>query len=252
MGRHAASRESGGEVAGDAYAVLAHPFAKAGPALADPEHRCEILLLSFNTKQCNVTGARAQPVLNVRAGRKNEESAEHAYPVAFRFRVAERSEDLLRVERAADQGPFSTRDYRIVLAATPLKDGRTFLHFGYSYGFGLAGRVAMQTYLSTSVPGRSASACSAGTPAASRVTSAACAAQSSATPCATTSASRPSWARWRRRAPSAPKKGARLVCGDRALPALAARDGRAAVPRHEAQGVRAAGPGSARRSSGRL
>jgi hypothetical protein len=42
-----------------------------------------------------------------------------------------------------------TRDYRIVVSAIPLDADRTFMHLSYSYGFGVAGRLAMQAYLAT-------------------------------------------------------------------------------------------------------
>jgi hypothetical protein len=143
------SSEAHNEVAGKAYAVLGHPFSKVGPALADPANWCEILLLPFNTKQCLVAGPAGRPVLEVRIGRKNDDSAEQAYPVAFGYRVAASSTDFLQVKLDAKEGPLSTRDYRIVLEAAPLEGGRTFLHLGYSYGFGMPGRLAMQTYLAT-------------------------------------------------------------------------------------------------------
>ncbi|MBZ0095339.1 MAG: hypothetical protein K8H75_08240 [Sulfuricella sp.] len=53
------------------------------------------------------------------------------------------------MELNAENGPLSTHDYRIRIEATPLKDGRTFLHFTYAYAFGLTGRLAMQGYLAT-------------------------------------------------------------------------------------------------------
>lgn len=144
------SKETSSDVAGNAYAILSHPFAKAGPALAEPANWCEILLLPFNTKQCTVSRSGDRGVtLEVRIGRKNEDTAEQAYPVAFAYRVVASSAQFLQVRLDADQGPISTRDYRIVLEATPLEDGRTFLHLGYSYGFGMPGRLAMQTYLAT-------------------------------------------------------------------------------------------------------
>lgn len=146
---HLDSSETAKTVTGDAYAVLAYPFAKVGPALADPANWCEILLLPFNTKQCIARAGEGGMLLDVRIGRKNEDSAEQAYPVAFRYRVAANADDYLRVNLEADEGPISTRDYRIVLEATPLDAKRTFLHLGYAYGFGFSGRLAMQTYLST-------------------------------------------------------------------------------------------------------
>ena len=46
-------------------------------------------------------------------------------------------------------GPLGTRDYHIRMAAVPLGSDRTFMHLNYSYGFGTAGRIAMQAYLAT-------------------------------------------------------------------------------------------------------
>ena len=57
--------------------------------------------------------------------------------------------DYFVLELNAENGPLSTHDYRIRVEATPLKDGRTFLHFTYAYAFGLPGRLAMQGYLAT-------------------------------------------------------------------------------------------------------
>ena len=146
---HLDSKESSNEVMGDAYAVLAHPFAQVGPALAEPASWCDILMLPFNTKQCRVAREAGKAVLDVRIGRKNEDDAEQAYPVSFRYQVVGLSTELLQVKLAADEGPFSTRDYRIALEAMPLPGDRTFLHLSYAYGFGMAGRLAMKAYLGT-------------------------------------------------------------------------------------------------------
>lgn len=50
---------------------------------------------------------------------------------------------------ASGAGPLGTRDYRVMLEAVPVDGGRTFIHFTYSYAYGLAGRLAMQAYLGT-------------------------------------------------------------------------------------------------------
>jgi hypothetical protein len=142
---HLDSKETSSNVEGDIHAVLSHPFAKVRAALERPEHWCDILMLQFNTKQC-----RAAPsALNVRIGAKNDDTPEQAYPLNFAYRVAASNAEFLEVHLDADHGPLSTRDYRILLEATPLPGGRTFLRLAYSYGFGVAGRLAMQTYLGT-------------------------------------------------------------------------------------------------------
>ncbi len=49
----------------------------------------------------------------------------------------------------AATGPVGTRDYRIIVSAIPVDGGKTFLHLSYSYGYGMAGKIAMQAYLGT-------------------------------------------------------------------------------------------------------
>ena len=53
------------------------------------------------------------------------------------------------MELNGENGPLSTHDYRIWIEATPVNDGRTFLHVTYAYAFDLAGYLAMQGYLAT-------------------------------------------------------------------------------------------------------
>jgi hypothetical protein len=143
---HLVSAETRDGVSGDVFAVISTPFDKAAPPLAQAEGWCEILLLQFNVKQCRVTGN----VLDVRIGRTPDQPAGEAFKVAFSYQVATRAGDYLQVRLNADKGPVSTRDYRIILEAAPLPDGRSFVHLFYAYRFGVTGRIAMQAYLGTS------------------------------------------------------------------------------------------------------
>ena len=142
------SSESPDSVTGDMYALVHQPFAAAAAALHSPGDWCEILILHINTKYCRVAGQGS--VLDVSIGNKHDQPLDQAYRVAFAYRVAARTADYLQVRLNAEQGPLSTRNYRIVLEAVPADEGRTFIHLSYSYGFGLVGRVAMQAYLGTS------------------------------------------------------------------------------------------------------
>ena len=65
------------------------------------------------------------------------------------FGIPAKTSDYLQVTLSAGKGPLSTRDYRIVLEATPLDPARTFIRLSYSYTYGAAGRIAMQVYLGT-------------------------------------------------------------------------------------------------------
>lgn len=139
------SAETKNSLQGDVYAVLDHPFEKVKGALQDPGAWCDIMLLPFNTRACQASGNQ----LTVRIGRKPDQPVEQAHPLAFTFQNVAAGADYLQTRLNAGEGPFGTRDYRISAEAVPLENGKTFMHMRYSYGFGGAGRFAMQAYLAT-------------------------------------------------------------------------------------------------------
>lgn len=143
------SAETADGVAGSIHALVDHPFASAGSELNGPARWCEILLLHLNIKYCRAVTDGSGSTLRVYIGKKHEQPLDDAYPVDFAWRVAAASPDYLKVMLSADEGPLSTRDYRITLEAVPLDGGRTLLHLTYSYAYGFAGKVAMQAYLAT-------------------------------------------------------------------------------------------------------
>ncbi|MDO9366911.1 MAG: hypothetical protein Q7T58_11350, partial [Methylotenera sp.] len=71
------------------------------------------------------------------------------YRVEFNYRGIITTPDYFALELNAENGPLSTRNYRIWVEATPVKGGRTFLHVTYAYSFGLTGSLAMKGYLAT-------------------------------------------------------------------------------------------------------
>ena len=143
------SREGNNQLSGNIYAVIEHPYAAVARAFQSPATWCSVLMLHLNTKYCGVEGSAAAPMLNVAIGRKFDQPVADASRVDFRYLLKTAGADYLDVHLDADSGPMSTRDYRIVLEATPLDDGQTFIHLGYSYGYGTAARLAMQAYLAT-------------------------------------------------------------------------------------------------------
>lgn len=139
------SAEGNNTLQGDVYAVLDHPFEQVKQALQDPGAWCDIMLLPFNTKACQASGNR----LAVRIARKPDQPPDQAYGIDFGFQKIAATADYLETRLGAAQGPFGTRDYRISAEAIPLENGKTFMHMRYAYGFGGAGRFAMQAYLAT-------------------------------------------------------------------------------------------------------
>ena len=134
---------------GEIYAVVDYPFATVNTALNNPTNWCDVLILHVNIKYCHAASNKASTILTVNLGKKYDEPLADTYRVEFNYHGVTTTPDYFAVELNAEKGPLGTSDYRIWIEATPLKDGRTFLHFTYAYAFGLAGRLAMQGYLAT-------------------------------------------------------------------------------------------------------
>ncbi|MBC7500694.1 MAG: hypothetical protein H7315_09360 [Herminiimonas sp.] len=143
------SNEMPNRLQGEVYALVDHPIADVNAALSKPASWCDVLILHLNTKQCRVTQNKDVPMLAVSIGKKHDQPLEQAYRVDFIFNAAQSTPEYLDVKLNADNGPLGTSDYRIVLEATSVAEGKTFLHLTYSYGYSFASKVAMQGYLAT-------------------------------------------------------------------------------------------------------
>ncbi len=143
------SSESPKDLKGDIYALVDYPFSTVSAALRDANSWCDVLMLHINTKHCQAGTDRANTALMVSIGKKTPQSLDDAYPIEFSYRVAAATAKYLEIQLNAPEGPLSTRNYRIQLQAVPVESGQTFLHLTYSYDYGMAGRLAMKTYLAT-------------------------------------------------------------------------------------------------------
>jgi hypothetical protein len=142
------STQTSGDLKGDVYAVVDHPFPMVQQALQSAEHWCDILILHLNVKRCRA-GSGTAKTINLSVGRKFDQPIEDAYSLNFTYRVAAATPDYLQVQLSADEGPMSTKNYRIQVEAVPVDAKRSVIHMSYAYGYGFAAKVAMQTYLST-------------------------------------------------------------------------------------------------------
>ena len=143
------SAESPSALKGDIYALVDYPFSTVSAALHGADSWCDVLILHINTKHCQARSDSASTALLVSIGKKTAQPLDEAYPIAFAYRVAAATAKYLDIQLDAPEGPLSTRNYRIRLQAVPVDGGRTFLHLTYSYDYGMAGRLAMKTYLAT-------------------------------------------------------------------------------------------------------
>ena len=143
------SAEAPRQLQGDVYALVDHPFAAVSASLANPDRWCDVMILHLNTKHCRRSIENGVPQIELRVGKKYNQPVAAASLVAFDFRTVSVTPDYLAVELQAPDGPFDTRDYRILFEAIPAEGGRSFIHMGYSFGYGAISRIAMQVYLST-------------------------------------------------------------------------------------------------------
>jgi len=143
------SVESAGTVSSTAFAVLDSPFSTVSATFKKPGLWCEVLILHINTKYCRANTNTSPGTLAVNIGKKTPQPLSEVSLLEFTFRVTAASSDYLAVQLHADKGPLSTTDYQLVLQAVPIPEGKTFINLRYSYGYGVAGRLAMQAYLAT-------------------------------------------------------------------------------------------------------
>jgi hypothetical protein len=143
------SAESSSDLKGDIYALVNYPFPTVSAALNGPEQWCDVLILHINTKYCRATTDASTTALAVSIGKKTPQPLKEAYPIEFSYRVAAATAKYLDIQLDAQEGPLSTRNYRIQLQAVPVGNGQTFLHLTYSYENGMVGRLAMKSYLAT-------------------------------------------------------------------------------------------------------
>lgn len=134
---------------GDVYAVLNAPFGAVSAALGDPAHWCDVMILHLNTKFCRSRTAAGAVQLELRIGKKYDQPLMDAPRVLFAWRALPPAPDFLNVQLDAPEGPFDTRDYRILLEAVPLDAEHTFMRLGYSFEYGTASHLALRVYLST-------------------------------------------------------------------------------------------------------
>ena len=141
------STQASDDLKGDVRAVVDHQYEQVQQSLASIDHWCDILILHLNVKRCKAEPGKK--MLDLSVGRKFDQPLEDAYALEFSFRVVATTADYLQVRLSAEEGPLSTKDYRIVVEAAPLDARRTLVHMSYAYGYGFAARMAMKTYLAT-------------------------------------------------------------------------------------------------------
>ncbi|WP_418317133.1 hypothetical protein [Piscinibacter sakaiensis] len=144
------SSEADGKLRGDVDALMESPYERVKSTLSRAAGWCDVLILQPTVKSCRAEGNGSRQQLVVHIGRSFDAPIEDAQVMRFDYRLVSASPDYLNVRLTAAEGPVGTQDYDMALEAAPLDDGRTAMHFAYSYGYGTLARIAMQAYLATS------------------------------------------------------------------------------------------------------
>ena len=88
-------------------------------------------------------------MLTLQVGPKRGDAVGASYRMAYELQPGAIDAAYLNVTLQAAKGPLSTSDFRIVLEGVPIEGGRSFVHLGYAYSYGLMAKLAMKAYLAT-------------------------------------------------------------------------------------------------------
>jgi hypothetical protein len=143
------SRDGGDHVEGDVYAEVRLPLAAVEAPFRSAATVCELLSLHLNVHGCRPGSSAGGDTVALTVGPKRANDAGSMYGMTYALRVDGATASRLRVTLTAAQGPLSTRDYRILIEAVPIDAERSFLHIGYTYGYGTMAKLAMSLYLAT-------------------------------------------------------------------------------------------------------
>ena len=137
------------QMRGEIFGVINHPYERVRDALGTPATWCDIVPLHLNIKACTYQQQDNKCLLTFYTGRKFYESPDDVYIIRYLYNPLVREKDYIDIDLTADTGPLGTENYNISVDAIPLNDDSTFLHFSYSYQYGLLASVAMGTYFLT-------------------------------------------------------------------------------------------------------
>lgn len=119
----------------DIYGTIGYPFEIVQKELLVPTNWCELLLPHMNVKACTYEKVKDSWLLNIYNVGKFSEPLEDAYHMKFEYRVSALQPRYFDISLVAPEGPSGTEDHQFGLEATPLDEGKTFIHLKYSYSY---------------------------------------------------------------------------------------------------------------------
>ena len=141
------SKISDNKLHAEVFSVKPYAFSEMVEKLSNPEQWCRFITLHLNIKAC-VYRSGSEQSLSFFAGRKFYESAEDAYELKYRFEVETVTEQYFKLSLSAEEGPFGTQDYLIILELLKVKN-EVVIHMSLSYQSSFSSRLGTSVYLST-------------------------------------------------------------------------------------------------------
>lgn len=141
--------DSEGQMRGDVYGIIDRPFATVAQVLGMAATWCDIIPLHFNVKACTHRRLDGRYLLTLYSGRKFYEPAESTYRLQYEYVAKCMPGSYCKVTLTAAEGPLDTGDYAFVIEAIPLDSAGTFIHFRYSYRYGVLTSILTAGYFAT-------------------------------------------------------------------------------------------------------
>jgi len=130
----------------DIYGSVKYPFGLIKNEFMVPTNWCEIVLPHPGIKACTYEKMHDRWLLNIYHVNKFSKPLEDAYQMKFVYRVSELHHVYFDIALTAHEGPSHTKDHQFGFEATPLDEGRTFIHFRYSFGYSAFGYLLMKIF----------------------------------------------------------------------------------------------------------
>lgn len=145
---HVASEERRYSVSGSVFARVSYPLETLVQELQSASAWCEIMFLHLNVEACLHEKREHSDVadLHVYVGRQDYQPLDEAERLDLNLRVTAVHDQYFATMLEGDEGPYSTRAFRLQLQAMPYSDHESLIHLSYSLVFGWPARLAMSAY----------------------------------------------------------------------------------------------------------
>lgn len=143
------SGEADDGASGSIYALVDQPFTELRSLLDDPRAWCQITIMHLNVKSCVLDQRESPARIRMYSGRMHYVPADQADRHDYFLQPTRVDGDYFRASIHGPEGPFGTRDYRIMIEVVAADDGKSLIHLGYSLGYTSVTRWAQRIYFAT-------------------------------------------------------------------------------------------------------